>query len=145
MLLQDFAPAAAFLRRGNLGLLDTIRPGIVGGMDQRAVDGVLRRDLGGVALYSVAFLLAFASAWASVVLSAALAVFFALTVRISPPAPRAEPGLAKGLGDLRVGVRACDEAAEKSLPGIGVTSLEDYLTVITPELLGAPLIVTNTG
>jgi uncharacterized membrane protein len=64
---------------------------IVGGVDRRTIDTISRQDLAGLLLYVAAFLLAFANAWASVLLNAALAIFFAFTGRVTPPARQLEP------------------------------------------------------
>jgi uncharacterized membrane protein len=63
---------------------------IVGGVDQRTIDTISRQDLAGLVLYVAAFLLAFANAWASVLLNAALAIFFAFAGRVAPPERRLE-------------------------------------------------------
>jgi uncharacterized membrane protein len=64
---------------------------IVGGVDRRTIDTISRQDLAGLVLYVAAFLLALVDARASVLLNAALALFFAFTGRVTPPARQMEP------------------------------------------------------
>ena len=64
---------------------------MLGGVDRRTIDTISRQDLVGLLLYVAAFLLALVDARASVLLNAALAVFFAFAGRVAPPERQAEP------------------------------------------------------
>jgi uncharacterized membrane protein len=81
---------------------------IVGGVDRRTIDTISRQDLAGLVLYVAAFPLAFANAWASVLLNAVLAVFFAFAGRVAPPERHLEP---EQVGE---GAAASDGTAERT-------------------------------
>jgi uncharacterized membrane protein len=63
---------------------------LIAGVDRRTIATITRQDVAGLLLYMVAFGLAFANAWASMLLSAALGIFFAFTGRFAPTPSRAE-------------------------------------------------------